>query len=81
MHSTARSPPTRDRPRDRAAFAREELRPVALAYDESGGVPREILRKAAALGLTCYDLPAEVGGGGLERLPRPLRGDRGADLG
>jgi acyl-CoA dehydrogenase len=27
-----------------------------------------VLRRAAQLGLTCYDLPAEHGGGGLERL-------------
>jgi acyl-CoA dehydrogenase len=50
------------------AFAERELRPVALAYDESEEYPLEQLRRAAALGLTCYDLPAEYGGGGVERL-------------
>jgi len=50
------------------AFAREELRPVALQYDETEEYPLEMLRKAAALGLTCYDLPAEYGGGGITRL-------------
>ena len=51
-----------------ATFAREELRPVALQYDETEEYPLELLQKAAALGLTCYDLPAEYGGGGLTRL-------------
>jgi acyl-CoA dehydrogenase len=49
-------------------FAREELRPVALAYDESEEFPTEPLHRAAELGLTCYDLPAEYGGGGIARL-------------
>jgi acyl-CoA dehydrogenase len=49
-------------------FARDELRPVALQYDESEEFPAELVRKAAALGLTCYDLPAEYGGGGLSSL-------------
>ena len=50
------------------AFARDEMRPVALQYDESEEYPLDVLRRAAALGLTCYDLPAEYGGGGLESL-------------
>jgi alkylation response protein AidB-like acyl-CoA dehydrogenase len=50
------------------AFARDEMRPVALSYDESEEYPLEVLRRAAGLGLTCYDLPAEFGGGGVERL-------------
>jgi alkylation response protein AidB-like acyl-CoA dehydrogenase len=49
-------------------FAERELRPVALAYDESEEYPLEPLRRAAALGLTCYDLPSEYGGGGVEGL-------------
>jgi acyl-CoA dehydrogenase len=49
-------------------FAATELRPVALAYDESEEYPAEPLRRAAALGLTCFDLPAEYGGGGVESL-------------
>ena len=49
-------------------FAEQELRPVALRYDETEEYPLEPLRRAAALGLTCYDLPAEYGGGGVERL-------------
>ncbi len=44
------------------------MRPSALAYDESEEYPLEPLRKAAELGLASYDLPAEYGGGGVERL-------------
>ena len=49
-------------------FAREELRPVALEYDESEEFPEEFLVKAAQIGLTCYDLPAQYGGGGVSSL-------------
>ncbi len=49
-------------------FAREELRPVALHYDETEEFPWELVHKAAALGLTCFDLPSEYGGGGVESL-------------
>ncbi len=49
-------------------FARDELRPVALRYDETEEYPLAELRRAAELGLTCYDLPAAYGGGGIERL-------------
>jgi acyl-CoA dehydrogenase len=49
-------------------FAREELRPVALQYDESEEFPEEPLLKAAEVGLTCYELPAQYGGGGVSRL-------------
>jgi acyl-CoA dehydrogenase len=50
------------------AFARDEIRPVALRYDETEEYPLDVLHRAAALGLTCYDLPAEYGGGGVESL-------------
>jgi alkylation response protein AidB-like acyl-CoA dehydrogenase len=49
-------------------FAETELRPVALRYDETEEYPLEPLRRAAALGLTCYDLPGAYGGGGVESL-------------
>src|ERR1700749_2866880 len=49
-------------------FARDEMRPVALPYTKSEQYPLDVLRRAAVLGLTCYDLPAEFGGGGFERL-------------
>ncbi len=50
------------------AFARDVMRPVALAYDESEEYPLDELRAAARLGLTCYDLPTAYGGGGVEGL-------------
>ncbi len=50
------------------AFAEAELRPVALAYDESEEYPAAPLRRAAELGLTSFDLPAAYGGGGVESL-------------
>src|SRR5215831_4668156 len=50
------------------AFARDEMRPVALRYDETEEYPLDLLRRAARLGLTSYDLPTEYGGGGIERL-------------
>jgi acyl-CoA dehydrogenase len=49
-------------------FAVKDLRPVALQYDESEEFPHEPVRKAAALGLTCFDIPAEYGGGGVSGL-------------
>jgi hypothetical protein len=49
-------------------FARDELRPVALAYDESEEYPLPLVHRAAELGLTCFDLPAEYGGGGIDSL-------------
>jgi acyl-CoA dehydrogenase len=54
-------------------FAERELRPVALAYDESEEFPHEQLARAAKLGLTCYDLPNEYGGGGVSRLADSVR--------
>src|SRR5512146_1459786 len=36
------------------AFARDEMRPVALQYDESEEYPLAVLRRAATAGLTCY---------------------------
>ena len=54
-------------------FAERELRPVALAYDESEEFPYEQLARAAQLGLTCYDLPAEYGGGGVVSLTDSVR--------
>jgi len=50
------------------AFARDEMRPVALSYDETEEYPLDVLRRAAELGLTSYDLPASYGGGGVETL-------------
>jgi alkylation response protein AidB-like acyl-CoA dehydrogenase len=46
-------------------FAERELRPVAARYDEEESYPADVIRKAAAIGLTCYDLPDVYGGGGI----------------
>jgi alkylation response protein AidB-like acyl-CoA dehydrogenase len=46
-------------------FAAEEIRPRARAVDEADTeVPWELWHKAAAVGLTSFMLPAELGGGG-----------------
>jgi acyl-CoA dehydrogenase len=49
-------------------FARREIRPVAAHHDETEEFPSEVFAKAAEIGLTCYDIPAEFGGGGVEDL-------------
>jgi alkylation response protein AidB-like acyl-CoA dehydrogenase len=47
-------------------FAEREIRPVSLAVDEADTeMPWEIWSKAAALGLTSFMLPEELGGGGM----------------
>jgi acyl-CoA dehydrogenase len=69
MHTTARAWPDLGTLVAAArGFAEQELRPVALRYDETEEFPWAELHRAAELGLTCYDLPAEYGGGGVERL-------------
>ena len=51
------------------AFAERELRPIAPAVDEADTVPQlDLVRKAAAVGLTSYMLPEAYGGGGIESL-------------
>jgi alkylation response protein AidB-like acyl-CoA dehydrogenase len=47
-------------------FAADVIRPVARHHDETESYPTEVIRKAAAIGLTCYDLPEAYGGGGVE---------------
>jgi acyl-CoA dehydrogenase len=49
-------------------FAEREIRPVAAEHDRTGEFPWEVYRRAAAVGLTSYDLPAAYGGGGVESL-------------
>src|SRR5262245_43563757 len=46
-------------------FAREEIAPVAAAYDQSGEFPRAIIQRAWELGLASTAIPAEYGGVGL----------------
>ena len=63
------------------AFARDEMRPVALQYDESEEYPLDVLHRAAAA--RAHELrPARGVRRRRRREPaRPLRGDRGARLG
>jgi alkylation response protein AidB-like acyl-CoA dehydrogenase len=65
---TTRTDPDVERELVRAAhdFAEREIRPVAPHHDETEEFPVEVIRKAAALGLTCFDLPEALGGGGIE---------------
>ena len=44
-------------------FAERELRPIAAEWDERDDFPRDLLGKAARLGLTSYSIPREYGGG------------------
>jgi len=46
------------------AFARDRVAPNAAAIDVSGAFPAELVREAAALGLTGMTLPVAVGGAG-----------------
>jgi acyl-CoA dehydrogenase len=47
-------------------FAANEIRPISLEVDEADTeLPREIWNKAAAIGLTSFMLPEELGGGGM----------------
>ena len=49
-----------------AEFARTEIRPVAAEVDERDThCPVEIVHRAAAVGLTSFMLPEDVGGGGV----------------
>jgi alkylation response protein AidB-like acyl-CoA dehydrogenase len=47
-------------------FAEREIRPVAPHHDETEEFPAEVIRKAAKVGITCFDLPERFGGGGIE---------------
>ena len=38
-------------------FAANEIRPVAAAFDDREAFPADVVRKAAAVGLTSFDLP------------------------
>jgi len=49
-------------------FAEAEVKPHAKELDETGRFPRDILRKAAALGLTGIAIPQEFGGAGMDHL-------------
>jgi acyl-CoA dehydrogenase len=47
-------------------FAANEIRPVSMAVDEADTeVPWDVWKRAAAIGLTSFMLPEELGGGGM----------------
>ena len=46
------------------AFARDEVRSQAAAIDEADVFPRELVKRAAAIGLSAVALPAQWGGAG-----------------
>src|SRR4029079_2359464 len=49
-----------------SAVAAREIRPISAAVDEADvETPWEIFHKAAALGLTSFMLPEDLGGGGM----------------
>ena len=54
-------------------FAANEIRPVAAHYDEVEETPWDPFYKAAEIGLTCYDLPEHLGGGGIMDLTTAAR--------
>jgi butyryl-CoA dehydrogenase len=49
-------------------FAETEVKPHAKELDETGRFPRDILRKAAELGLTGIAIPQEFGGAGMDHV-------------
>lgn len=51
-----------------ARFIEREVEPQALAWDEAGATPREVLRKMGALGWLGLLHPAEFGGAGADML-------------
>lgn len=53
-------------------FAERELRPIAAECDRTSTFPPDLLAKAAALGLTSYAIPAELGGGGVDAVTAAL---------
>ena len=54
------------------AFARDEVRPQAAAIDASDAFPRELVSRAAALGLCGVTVPADAGGAGRDMVTYAL---------
>ncbi len=54
------------------AFVRERVAPHAAAWSEAGSFPREIVPELARLGLLGLQVPAELGGAGLDALTTAL---------
>jgi alkylation response protein AidB-like acyl-CoA dehydrogenase len=55
----------RDAVRD---FARNEIAPVAAAYDESGEFPLDTIRRMGKMGLMGIEIPEDYGGAGMDTL-------------
>jgi len=53
-------------------FAREEMAPVAKAYDQTGEFPLDVIAKGFELGLMNMTLPVELGGLGLSHFEQAL---------
>ena len=53
-------------------FGQSAIAPYAIAWDENGEMPKEMLREAASLGLASIYVPEEHGGSGLTRLDATL---------
>lgn len=47
-------------------FAKNEIRPVAMHYDEREEFPWDVVQKAHEIGLTTFMYPEEYGGGGID---------------
>ena len=55
-----------------ARFAENEIKPVATEYDTAEKFPREIVEKAAEMGLTGANIPMEYGGAGYDTLTNAI---------
>ncbi|EMA24351.1 acyl-CoA dehydrogenase family protein [Haloarcula argentinensis] len=55
-----------------ARFAENEIKPVATEYDTEEKFPREIVEKAAEMGLTGANIPMEYGGAGYNTLTNAI---------
>ncbi|PWW03920.1 hypothetical protein DFR52_101609 [Hoeflea marina] len=53
-------------------FGAEKIAPHAREWEKAGGIPREVLEEAAALGLAAIYVPEDQGGSGLTRLDAVL---------
>ena len=53
-------------------FGQASIAPHAIAWDENGEMPKEMLREAASLGLASIYVPEAHGGSGLSRLDAVL---------
>ncbi|GGK81049.1 acyl-CoA dehydrogenase family protein [Haloarcula sebkhae] len=55
-----------------ARFAENEIKPVATEYDTEEKFPKEIVEKAAEMGLTGANIPMEYGGAGYNTLTNAI---------